>query len=192
MDTQKSQLDTDSFETDPKLDALLDEALSPGTPGIPAADPRLAEKVYERTRPMLGQRPVLAKIGPTLWRIAALVAIVVGGAWAVSQLNQTQPANNGTQIAATDTTNTTTAAKPEKTTVSGLAAIDTTIEPGNTRIDEQLDVLALRVDMVSDENTWGSDNLSTNDMIDQAVACFEIDQFNDDTAISLSEEPAFF
>ena len=76
--------------------------------------------------------------------------------------------------------------------VPELAAINIAIDPGNTLIDEQLDVLALRVDLASTEDTWGDDGLSTSDRIDRAVARFEIDQFNDDATPLLADEPALF
>jgi hypothetical protein len=85
MNTQHPQHDTDFPRTDPALDALLDEAVSAGAP---APDPQLAERIYRQTLPMLGRRPVLARIGPRLLRVAAAVAIVAGGVLAVSMLNQ--------------------------------------------------------------------------------------------------------
>ena len=74
MDTHQPQHDTDYPKTDPAFDALLDEAVSAGTPPV---DPDLAKRIYDQTTPMLNQRPVLARIGPNLLRIAAAAAIVV-------------------------------------------------------------------------------------------------------------------
>lgn len=184
MDTQQPQPDISYPPTDAALDALLDEALTPGAPGIPPADPQLAQRVYQRTLPMLGYpRPVLARIGPRLWRVAAAAAIVAGGVLAVSlmQPSTTTPID---QVAVETT--------PTESQPTELASLEGVITPGNTRIDEQLDVLALQVDLASTDEAWGSDKLSTSDLIDQAVARFEIDQFNDDTALLLAEEPAFF
>ncbi len=184
MNTQQPQHDTDSPKTDPALDALLDQAVTTGTP---PADPDLTERIYNQTLPMLGHRPVLARIGPTLLRVAAAVAIIAGGLIAVTLLNQQQTPQQSVVAIPDDVVE-----EPAPELVPELAAIDIAIEPGNTLIDEQLDVLALRVDLVSTDGAWGDDGLSTSDLIDRAVARFEIDQFNDDATLLLADEPALF
>ncbi|WP_428388332.1 hypothetical protein [Mucisphaera sp.] len=83
--------------SDPLIDGLLDEVLSPGE--APAG---LEQKILAQTTPMIEQPPaVLAKVTPGRWvwrgvRIAALLALVAGVGWAV--LSQTQsPATNPEQ-----------------------------------------------------------------------------------------------
>jgi hypothetical protein len=192
METQKQQHDTDYPPTDPALDALLDEALSTGTP---PADPDLAERIYRETLPMLGRRPVLARIGPTLLRVAAAVAIITGGLIAVTLMNQPPPTQQKFADAPDAPVAPVAPVTPDdmvETLAPELAAIDSAIEPGNTLIDEQLDVLALRVDLASTEDAWGPDDLSTNDRIDQAVAYFEINRFSDDMTLLLTDGPELF
>ena len=183
MVTQNTKPDTDFPPTDPVFDALLDEALSTGTP---AADPQLTERICQQTLPMLGKRPVLARIGPTLLRVAAAVAVIAGGVFAVSLLNQ-ESTDTPEVIVQTDPP-----AVPDERYDARLVQLADALEPGNTLIDEQLDVLALRVDLASAESDWGADGLSTDDLIDRAVVRFEIDQFSEDTALFLSDEPTLF
>lgn len=180
MDTQQPQHDTDFPKTDPALDALLDEAVSAGTPPV---DPGLADRIYHQTLPMLGRRPVLARIGPTLLRVAAAIAIIAGGLIAVTMMSPQQP-TEPTLVVVPD--------ESVETIAPELAAIDSAIEPGNTVIDEQMDLLALRVDLVSNEDTWGDDSLSPSDRLERAVVRFEIDQFNDDTTLLWVDEPTLF
>lgn len=175
METKHTQHDTDFPQPDPALDALLDQAVRAGTP---APDPDLAGRIYQHTLPMLAQRPVLARIGPTLLRIAAAVAIVAGGVFALNMMNQqtVQPAQPVEAVAvATDDT--------VDQLVPDIRAIANAVEPGNTRIDEQLDVLALRVDWASAESAWGEADQTTNDLIDQAVVRFEMDQLSEESAL---------
>lgn len=184
MDTKHPHHDTDFPRTDPALDVLLDEAVSADTP---PHDPDLAGRIYQRTLPMLGQRPVLARIGPTLLRVAAAVAIVVGGVFALTMMNQqpTQPAQPD-HVAVAVPDDLAEQLGPE------LQAIANAIEPGNTRIDEQLDVLALRVDWVSTEGAWGAADQSTSGLIDQAVVRFEMDRFSDDSALYWADGQTLF
>lgn len=172
MDTRQEQLNTKHPPTDPALDALLDEALSHDSP------PELVEKIIAKTLPMLKARPVLARIGPTLLRVAAAVAIVAG-AGIVAVMLITQP---------TQTT------ENDDLVLIGLQLkeLDQAIEPGNTLIDEQLDVLALRVDMVSTEDAWGAADQDTNAQLGEAVARFEFDRFSDDAMLLLADGSTLF
>ncbi len=184
MDTKHTQHDTDYPTPDPALDALLDRAVTAGTP---APDPDLAGRIYQHTLPMLAHRPVLARIGPALLRIAAAVAIVAGGVFALTRMNQ--PANTPslpeqTLVVAPDDT--------VDQLVPEIRAIASAVEPGNTRIDEQLDVLALRVDWASTEGTWGAADQSTDDLIDQAVVRFEMDQLGEPSALYLADTRLMF
>ena len=178
MDTPQEQHDTHWPQTDPQLDALLDEALA--TPMIPPS-PDLTQRIVDKTRPMLDRQPVLARIGPTLLRIAAAVAIVAG-AGVVTMVMTHHPA-----------------APPMADTghdideiVPGLQALNQAVEPGNTLIDEQMDMLSLRVELVSTEDTWSAAGRDTNSLIDQAVTVFEVDQLNDDTAFIWADGSTLF
>lgn len=178
MDTRQEQHDTKLPPTDPALDALLDEALSHGSPPANPVPPELAERIIAKTLPMLGTRPVLARIGPTSLRVAAVVAIVAGAGIVAVMLN-TQP---------TQTT------KNDDLVLIGLQLkeLELAIEPGNTLIDEQLDVLALRVDMVSTEDAWGAADQDTNAKLGEAVARFEFDRFSDDAMLLLADGSTLF
>jgi hypothetical protein len=181
MDTRQAQHDTTHPPTDPALDALLDEALSQGTSPagpVPAADPDLAERIIAKTLPMLGARPVLARIGPTLLRVAAVVAVVVGAGIVAMMLNtQTTQTDGSDDVALIG---------------SQLREIDRAIEPGNTLIDEQLDVLALRVDLLSSDDAWGPADQDTNARLGEAVARFEFDRFSDDAMLLLDDGSTLF
>lgn len=181
MDTRQEQLDTKLPPTDPALDALLDEALSYGSPPAnpaPGVPPELAERIIAKTLPMLKAQPVLARISPTLLRVAAAVTIVAG-AGIVAVMWNTQP---------TQTTEIDTLVKIS----SQLKELDLAIEPGNTLIDEQLDVLALRVDLVSTEDVWGAADQDTNAKLGEAVARFEFDRFSDDAMLLLADGSTLF
>lgn len=184
METKHTQHDSDLPMPDPALDALLDEAVRIGTP---APDPELAGRIYQHTLPMLAQRPVLARIGPTLLRIAAAVAVVAGGVFALNMMNRS--ANTTPQPG------TSVAVVPDDAVdqlVPQIRAIAGAVEPGNTRIDEQLDVLALRVDWASTEGAWGAADQSTDDLIDQAVVRFEMDQLSEGSALYLADSQLMF
>ncbi len=176
MNTPQEQYDSNHPQTDPELDALLDDALSTFTP---PADPDLAQRIIEQTLPMLGKRPVLARIGPTMLRVAAAIAIVVGAGVVATLMtgNQDPPVGAGDTIAQIGTE---------------LQAIESAIEPGNTLIDEQLDVLALRVELVSTEDAWSAAGMDTNSLMDQAITGFEVERFSDDAMFLWAEEAALF
>jgi hypothetical protein len=164
MDTHQEQHGANHQQTDPQLDALLDKAVSAG---IPPADPELAKRIIDHTLPLLGHRPVIARIGPTLLRIAAAVVIVVGAGVAAMMLTNNQsiqidPSDDLVQIG------------------SDLQDIERAVDPGNTRIDEQLDVLSLRVELANAEGAWRDIDMDTNSLMDQTVTEYEIDQFSDD------------
>jgi len=169
-------------QTDPQLDALLDRAVSAGSP---PADPDLSQRILDQTLPMLGQEPVIAKIGPTVLRIAAAVAIVVGAGLAAFVLTDdpaitsdpAKPSDPGGQFAQVE---------------SGLQDIENAIEPGNTPIDQQLDALSLRVELVSSESAWSSIDTDTNSLMDQAATGYELDQFSQDAAYLWADDSALF
>jgi hypothetical protein len=176
MDTPQEHNDMDTPKTDPELDALLDEALSVGTP---PAHPDLAQRIIKQTFPLLGQRSVLARIGPTVLRVAAAVAIVVGAAVAAT-------------IMSTNKTPVEDAPGAFAQIESGLQDINDSVELGNTLIDEQLDVLALRVELASADDTWGTSGTDTNSLIEQAVTDLEVERFGDDTLFLLADTSTLF
>ena len=170
-----------SPQTDPKLDALLDKAVAAGSP---PASPDLAQRIIDQTQPILAQRPVLARIGPTLLRVAAGVAIVAGASIAAITLTNDQPTpidNDNTPLALF-----------ESDLQDIERNIEQAIEPGNTHIDQQMDVLSLRVELASSEDAWGAVDQDTNSLMDQAVTRYEVDQFNDDTMYLWADSSALF
>ena len=76
---------------DAKLEALLNEALSPNGADI-ALPPGLTDRIVQRTTPMLGSsrvmRHVIAFIGPRSFRWAAAIVFLVGwsGLWSTAGL----------------------------------------------------------------------------------------------------------
>ena len=66
------------------------------------------------------------------------------------------------------------------------------VELGNTLIDEQLDVLALRVELASAEDAWGASGTDTNSLIEQAVADLEVERFGDDTFFLWADTSTLF
>jgi len=190
MDTNPEPQNPNPPSADPVLDALLDKAVSHDAPPM---DPSLSDRIVAQTLPMLPRKGnVLARIGPqrvpALWRVAAMVAIVAGAGTAVVMMNQGRgTAPNQNQTLAINPSEALFAAIE-----SGLEQIDQAVEQGNTRIDEQLDVLALRVDLASAENIWGAPGQSTNERIDDAVMGFEFDLFSADAMLLLDDNSALF
>lgn len=179
MDTQQPQHDLDDPPTDPAFDALLDQAVAHGSP---AADPDLTERIFHQTQPLLTeQRPVLMRIGPSLFRAAAAIALVAG-CLALFHLNT--PTDSPTHLA--------NHAEPVDTLSTGLAELDQAMEPGNTVIEQQLDVLALRISLASTDDAWGDEEGTTDERIDRAVAEFDFDRFSDDVAFALADETSWF
>ena len=176
MTTHHEQNNLESQQTDPQLDALLDRAVSAGSP---PADPDLTRRILDQTIPILGQEPVLAKIGPTLMRVAAAVAVMVGAGVAAYVLTDdaSPTSNSNSAVAMID---------PE------LKAIEGAIEPGNTSIDEQLDAMSLRVELVSSDRVWSSVDTDTNSLMDQAATGYELDQFSDDAAFLWADDSVLF
>jgi len=177
MTTPNELNNIETQQTDPKFDALLDQAVSAGSP---PADPDLSERIVEQTLPMLGREPVLARIGPTLIRIAAAVAIIVGAGVAAVLMTGDQA---------------TTAVGPDEFFTKfepELKAIEGAIEPGNTYIDEQLDALSLHVELVGGESAWSSVDTDTNSLMDQAVTAYELDQYSVDAAFLWADDSALF
>jgi len=197
MDTNQEPHESNFPPTDPALDALLDKAVSHGSPKM---DPGLADRIVAHTLPMLpreGGTPaneggVLARIGPfsvpAMMRIAAVVAVVAGAWIAVSVMNQDIGISPGE--APTLAVNPSDALFAE--IVPGLKEIDLAVEQGNTRIDEQLDVLGLRIDLASSEDVWGAADQDTNERIGDAITGFEFDQFSADAMLLMDDGSAYF
>ncbi len=175
MDTTQPQHDLDYPPTDPAFDALLDQAVAQGAP---APDADLADRVYQHTRPMLpAQRPVLARIGPSLLRAAAAIALVAGSLIAFNL--------------DTDTSNSLASSDLESLKVK-LAELDEALDASHTAIDQQLDVLALRVTLADTSDAWGDNGITTTERIDRAIADYEFDRFSDDATFALAENDSWF
>ena len=145
MNERQSQHEMPS---DPQLDAFLDEVLKPAEP---AAD--LAARIVAATSPQLRQRSeaedvsVLARISPSQWRVAAAVAFaVLAGAWAVWVTQPTEsvtPSSNGTLAAVSSE-------------LSALAAAD---QPDPAMIDQQIEALAMQVELTQAGEFWSQDSV---------------------------------
>jgi hypothetical protein len=190
MDTNQTSNDLNHPPTDPALDALLDQAVSHEAPPM---DPKLSRRIVAQTLPMLPRTGgVLARIGPgvipTLMRVAAAVAIIVGAWVAVAVMNQggrTEPQQN---LAVVDNQNEDQFAAIE----SGLEQIDRAVEQGNTLIDDQMDVLTLRVDLASAESVWGTPGQDISERLSDAVTGFEFDLFSADAMLLMDNGSALF
>ncbi len=175
MTTPNERNKLETQQTDPQLDALLDRAVSAGSP---PADPDLTRRILDQTLPMLGQQPVIAKIGPMPLRIAAAVAIIIGAGVAAALLTEGESALiERDNIVNND---------------PGPLPADVAIETGNTKFDEQLDVLSLRVELVSTEEMWSSIDTDTNSLMDQAVTGYELDQFSEDAVYLWADGSTLF
>lgn len=151
----------DDHQFDPELDAMLDEALSPPQP--PAG---LTDRLLTATRPQLGRRSVVARIGPRLaggrawrgWSIAAMVLIVVGaGVW-MSLMRKV----SGITL---------------EDGLDEVAAADVTRD---TLIDHQLDLLALQVDLARADAVWLSTEEET---FEEAIEQYELESFATDVLL---------
>jgi hypothetical protein len=189
MDTNQTSNDLNHPPTDPALDALLDQAVSHEAPPM---DPKLSRRIVAQTLPMLPHRGgVLARIVPggvpTLMRVAAAVAIIVGAWVAVVVMNQ----DRGTVPQQPPVANSQSEAQ-FAAIESELEQIDRAVEQGNTLIDEQMDVLALRIDLASAESIWGAPGQDTGERLSDAVTGFEFDLFSADAMLLMDESSALF
>ncbi len=169
--------------SDPNLDALLNQALQTGAP---APAPDLADRIYRKTRPMLRQPTVLARTGPTLLRVAAVIALIVGGTIVLTLIQQPDTATNLVENTDQPDSYDFTAIEPD------LEAIAQAMNSAGTPIDQQLDVLSLRVDWVSVEDPWDGLDRGTDELIDEAVVRFEMDLLADSSAYFITDEQAVF
>src|SRR5437016_1027786 len=80
MDRHENSLNTDAFETDPRLDALLDKALAP------EARAGLDDRITAATAHLLG-RSVLARIGYPSWAVIAAAVALVASVGVVVTMN---------------------------------------------------------------------------------------------------------
>lgn len=193
MDTNQTSNDLNHPPTDPALDALLDQAVSHGAPPM---DPKLSRRIVAQTLPMLPRRGgVLARItsgivpggAPTLMRVAAAVAIIVGAWVAVTVMNQDRGTVPQQPLAVNNQSEDQFAAIELE-----LEQIDRAVEQGNTRIDEQMDVLALRIDLASAEGVWGTPGQDTSERLSDAVTGFEFDLFSADAMLLMDDGSALF
>ena len=134
---------------DEPLEALLDDALGPeSVPGGVPAD--LTEKIVGATAPRL-RRGVLARIGrSTVWRVAAVAAIVCGAAALWMATSSRPPTGDWAQQVE-----------------SQLARITAQDGPGQAPIDQQLALLDAEIDLVMDvEDQWSRELASVGGIDD--------------------------
>jgi hypothetical protein len=139
---------------DPRLDALLDEALSADSVegGIPAG---LSDRVFAAARAELAaEQPVLARLGA--WRtfaMAASVLLLVGGAlWlSVREREGTGP---------TIVKSTREVAAPQATATPALAFDE-------DDVDRELDLLEVQVGQYADNTRWSGTTTSEGSAIDE-------------------------
>lgn len=179
MDTTQPQHDLHHPPTDPAFDALLDQAVAYGAP---APSNNLADRIYHETRPMLtAQRPVLARIGPSLLRAAAAIALVVGSLTALHLNTRTETTN---QLARND--------RAIESIKSDLIELNQALKADNSPINQQLDVLALRINLASADDTWDDHNSTTDERIDRAVDELAFDRYSDDTTYAFADNASWF
>jgi hypothetical protein len=142
------------YETDPGLDALLDEALSAESVegGIPAG---LSDRVFAAARAELAaERPVLARLGA--WRtfaMAASVLLLVGGAlW----LGVREQEETGPRVAKIT---------PEVTAPHATAAPALAFDEYD--VDRELDLLEVQVGQYADNTRWSGTTTSEGSAIDE-------------------------
>ncbi|MEM9882764.1 MAG: hypothetical protein AAF800_07595 [Planctomycetota bacterium] len=157
-----------NIETDPVLDALLDEALA----SDPAPD-GLAERVLATTTPKLtgtaGDRPaVIGRFGfrRSAWRLAAAAALAVGIGWlAWPSGGPTTPGNGGPELAVS--------ADVIEADLARLAAA----EAETAWLDERLELLAWQVE--SADAPWDADPYAS---LDRAMAYETFETLVDEAA----------
>lgn len=129
----------DEMENDPRLNALLDEALAPASP-----PEELADRIVAASLPHLRQaRPsTLARIGPVTAVLATAAALAIAaGVWFAS------PANAPSQ------------AQPTLASLSAeLDALARAEREGSAPIDQQIEMLALQVDLTRSDRFWPGDD----------------------------------
>ena len=151
---------------DPRLDAMLDQALAPEP-----ADPALVQRIVAATQCRLGPRedegPVLARLRPALMSLAAALLLALGLAvWLVQPVERDPvPTENG-QITGVGAR------------LDALAAADAAWA---TDIDHQLRLLALQVDVTGSETFWASPERS----LDDALLNEQFDALLDDPMLTL-------
>ncbi|MFW6059978.1 MAG: hypothetical protein ACODAQ_07335 [Phycisphaeraceae bacterium] len=140
--------------TDEQLASLLDEALAPAE-----LSPALTERIIAAARPAPARDAVAARIGSgwTALAAAAMIALVMLGAWA---LFEPRPA-------------------PEPTGVTSLAALERELsaleaaavaEPAH--LEEQIELLEFQLELAGTEPAWpGADPLA------EASAEAQLDRF---------------
>jgi hypothetical protein len=145
--------DLNKFTPDPRLDALLDEALSPESVegGLPAG---LSDRIFAATSASLApsrtRSGVLARIGfPTLSAIAAAILLLVGGAvWLSTRDADTAPP--GGSFAHQDQPFTPEDINKVNKDLAQIAAHDGPHEP----VDDEIDLLAVELEQFAENSGW--------------------------------------
>lgn len=140
-------LNSENLNTDPKLDALLDEALAPEP-----APRALVDNILAATGPLIDERrpAVLGRVGftRTLRRIAAVVILsmeVGAGALLIGISNEAQAIAE---------------VRSELRFIDRLAG-------ATTPLDAEIDLLNVRLDMARAGDDWSSDTLSISRTLDE-------------------------
>ncbi|MEM1109205.1 MAG: hypothetical protein AAGH99_11015 [Planctomycetota bacterium] len=153
--------------TDPKLDALLDEALAPSD--LPAGlNDRIFAETADRLPGVYEEQPVvIAKIGGGYpWRSIAAVllfALVLGGVWV---------ANQGEKMVHPSDLNAA-AAEQIENALDQLAEAELEAE----WIDDRIDILSLQITSAEGSAVWGDGSLES---LDSAIARETFDDVADE------------
>jgi hypothetical protein len=168
-----------SSDTDPQLDALLDEALAPGP--APAG---LDERIVDQTRSLLpadrADRGVLAAAEPVAvagrigfggrpWRAAAALllagALATAAFFAVSSNGSGGSATSGDPIDTPGTHAAAAASLPDA--LERLAAAEAQTQRRDEAIDDRIAWLEMQLDWAESDDLWARDSLAA---LDRAMA----------------------
>ncbi|MBB6430149.1 hypothetical protein [Algisphaera agarilytica] len=167
---------TESTPTDPRLDALLDDALAPADLPVGLNDRILAataDRLPGGKSETFEEAPaVIGRIGGGVpWRSIAAVllfALVIGGVWVANQESDTtDPVPPTHNVAGVD---------PSVALESLLAELAET-ENEVEWIDDRIDMLSMQVTLAQDTEGWGDEAL---DALDNAIAMDTFDDIADE------------
>ncbi|MEM9418944.1 MAG: hypothetical protein AAGA25_07850 [Planctomycetota bacterium] len=168
----------ESTPTDPRLDALLDEALAPGD--LPAG---LNDRIFAATADRLpGGKNEIAEEAPAVigrigggvpWRSIAAVmlfALVIGGVWVVNQSGDDSDAQGtaGEQVVQDE---------PVEADLESLLAQLAESENEVEWIDDRIDMLSMQFSLAQETDGWGGEAL---DSLDNAIAMDTFDDIADE------------
>ncbi|MEM9915206.1 MAG: hypothetical protein AAF911_09600 [Planctomycetota bacterium] len=154
--------------TDPRLDALLDEALSPGDVPAGLNDRILAATADRFTKDVDDAPAVIGKIGGGFaWRSIAAVllfALILGGVWVANQ--DAEPGNNGT-LAGGETVERT---QLDTTQIESVLDQLAEAELEADWLDDRIDILSMQVTWAQDKRDAGVWGDGAFDSLDIAIA----------------------